>query len=332
MFIIENYTIAILFCFITMICWGSWANMQKLNSPTWRFELFYWDYVIGILLFSVLFAFTAGSHGSSGRPFIQDLQQANQSNLISAFTGGVLFNLANILLVVAISIAGMSVAFPTGIGIALILGVVVNYLARPEGNPLILFSGVILIAIAILLNANAYRRLNKNNTDFSMKGLVIAIIAGVLLGFFYKYVAVSMATNLAQPETGKLTPYTALVLFASGIFVSNFIFNSFIMYRPFTGLPIKLNVWFRGSFKDHLMGILGGVIWNIGMSFSILASGKASPAISYGLGQGATVIAAIWGIFIWKEFKNADRKTNNQLYIMLGLYVVGIGLLVAARL
>lgn len=331
MFIVENYTIAILFCFITMVCWGSWANMQKLNSKAWRFELFYWDYVIGILLFSILLAFTAGSNGNLGRPFLEDLHQADQHNLLSAFIGGVLFNLANILLVAAIAIAGMSVAFPTGIGIALILGVIVNYMARPEGNPLILFAGVILIAIAISLNANAYRSLNKNTTNFSMKGLVIAIIAGVMLGFFYKYVAVAMATDPAYPEVGKLTPYTALVAFAIGIFISNFIFNTFIMYRPFAGSPIKLSAYFKGSFKDHSMGIIGGVIWNIGMALNILAAGKASPAVSYGLGQGATVIAAIWGIFIWKEFKNADRKTNNQLYIMLGLYVVGIVLLIAAR-
>jgi glucose uptake protein len=331
MFIVENYTIAILFCFITMICWGSWANMQKLNSSSWRFELFYWDYVIGILLFSILLAFTAGSTGTLGRPFLADLNQASQDNLLSAFIGGVLFNLANILLVAAIAIAGMSVAFPTGIGIALILGVIVNYLARPEGNPIVLFSGVVLIAIAILLNANAYRSLNKNTSGFSMKGLIIAVIAGVMLGFFYKYVAVAMAADPAYPEAGKLTPYTALVLFALGIFVSNFIFNTFIMYKPFTGSPVKMSAWFKGSFKDHAMGIIGGVIWNIGMALNILAAGKASPAVSYGLGQGATVIAAIWGIFIWKEFKNADRKTNNQLYIMLGLYIIGIVLLIAAR-
>ncbi|WP_345947604.1 GRP family sugar transporter [Mucilaginibacter sp. PAMB04274] len=331
MFIVESYPIAIIFCFITMVCWGSWANMQKLNSTSWRFELFYWDYVIGIMLFSVLLAFTAGSNGDMGRHFLDDLRQADQKNLISAFTGGVLFNLANIMLVAAIAIAGMSVAFPTGIGIALILGVIVNYLARPEGNPYILFTGVMLIAAAILLNANAYKQLHKNTANFSIKGLIIAIIAGVLLGFFYKYVAVSMATNAVNPETGKLTPYTALVFFAIGIFTSNFIFNSFIMYRPFAGTPIKWNAWFKGSAKDHAMGIIGGVIWNIGMALNILAAGKASPAVSYGLGQGATVIAAIWGIFIWKEFKNAERKTNIQLYIMLGLYVFGIILLITAR-
>ncbi|MBB5438990.1 glucose uptake protein [Pedobacter sp. AK017] len=331
MFIVESYTTAILFCFITMICWGSWANMQKLNSGTWRFELFYWDYVIGILLFSILFAFTAGSMGMRGRAFIPDLAQADPANLLSAFTGGVLFNLANILLVAAIAIAGMSVAFPTGIGIALILGVVVNYLAKPEGDPRVLFSGVLLIAIAILLNANAYRRLNRKTSNFSMKGLVIAIPAGIMLGFFYKYVAVSMVSDQLNPEPGKLTPYTALVSFAVGIFVSNFIFNSFIMYKPFVGGAIPWSAWFKGSFKDHAMGIIGGVIWNLGMSLNILAAAKASPAISYGLGQGATVIAAIWGIFIWKEFKNADRRTNNQLYIMLALYVAGIALLIIAR-
>jgi glucose uptake protein len=331
MFIVESYTTAILFCFITMICWGSWANMQKLNSSSWRFELFYWDYVIGILLFSVVFAFTAGSMGAYGRSFLQDLEQADPANLLSAFTGGILFNLANILLVAAIAIAGMSVAFPTGIGIALILGVVVNYLAKPEGDPRVLFSGVLLIAIAILLNANAYRRLNKNTSNFSMKGLVIAIAAGIMLGFFYKYVAVSMVSDQLNPEPGKLTPYTALVSFAAGIFVSNFIFNSFIMFKPFEGKAIPWSAWFKGSFKDHAMGIIGGVIWNLGMSLNILAAAKASPAISYGLGQGATVIAAIWGIFIWKEFKNADRKTNNQLYLMLALYVLGIALLIIAR-
>ncbi|WP_256013916.1 GRP family sugar transporter [Desertivirga xinjiangensis] len=331
MFIVETYTIAIAFCIITMICWGSWANMQKLNSQSWRFELFYWDYVIGILFIALILAFTAGSSGSLGRPFLADLAQADSDNLGSAILGGVLFNLANILLVAAISIAGMSVAFPTGIGIALILGVIVNYLARPEGDPLILFSGVLLIAVAIVLNANAYKRLNKATSNFSMKGLIIAIIAGVLLGFFYKYVAISMAPDPAHPLAGKLTPYTALVFFAIGIFASNFFFNGFIMYKPIAGAPIKWHAWFKGSFKDHTMGIIGGAIWCLGMALNILAAGKASPAVSYGLGQGATVIAAIWGIFIWKEFKNADRSTNNQLYVMLALYVAGIILLIAAR-
>ena len=160
MFILENYSTAIVFCIVTMLCWGSWANTQKLSASTWRFELFYWDYVFGILILSLLFAFTLGSNGSSGRAFLADLQQADTSNLFSAMLGGIIFNLANILLVAAIAIAGMSVAFPVGIGIALVLGVLVNYIDKPEGNALLLFGGVALIALAILLNASAYRKLS----------------------------------------------------------------------------------------------------------------------------------------------------------------------------
>ncbi len=331
MFIIDSYSTAILFCIITMLCWGSWANTQKLTSSKWRFELFYWDYAFGILLLSLLMAFTMGSSGTSGRPFLEDLHQADNDNLMSAFTGGVVFNIANILLVSAIALAGMSVAFPVGIGIALILGVLVNYMDNPQGNATLLFGGVLLIAVAILLNANAYRQMNKDTASFSVKGLVLAIIAGIMMGFFYKYVAVSMVSDFATPEMGKLTPYTALVFFAIGIVASNFLFNGLLMRFPFKGAPLSISDYFKGSSRDHLMGILGGVIWHFGMSFNILASEKASPAIAYGLGQGATIVAAIWGIFIWKEFATASPKTYRQLYLMLLLYVLGIGLIIWAK-
>ena len=160
MFAVESYTVAIIFCIITMLCWGSWANTQKLAAGSWRFELFYWDYTIGILLFTLLFAFTLGSFGNAGRSFMNDIQQADAKNILSAFTGGVVFNLANILLVAAIAIAGMAVAFPVGIGIALVLGVIVNYIDRPEGNAVLLFSGVALIAAAIILNSVAYKKVS----------------------------------------------------------------------------------------------------------------------------------------------------------------------------
>jgi glucose uptake protein len=217
MFIIHSYSTAILLCIITMLCWGSWANTTKLSSPGWRFELFYWDYAFGILILSLIMAFTLGSRGEAGRSFLEDIKQADNANLLSAFIGGVVFNLANILLVSAIALAGMAVAFPVGIGIALILGVIVNYAGSPQGNPALLFGGVALIAVAILLNAGAYKQVNKGKSTFSAKGLVVAIIAGVLMGFFYKYVAASMAADFDVPEAGKLTPYTALVFFAVGI-------------------------------------------------------------------------------------------------------------------
>lgn len=331
MFIIENYSLAVIFCIITMLCWGSWANTQKLAASSWRFELFYWDYVIGILLFSLILAFTLGSNGENGRSFTNDFAQASRANILSAVYGGIIFNAANILLVAAIAIAGMSVAFPVGIGLALVIGVLVNYLDNPVGNKLFIFGGVILIILAILLNANAYRKMSAAKSKVSNKGLILSIVAGVLMGFFYKYVAASMFTDFNVPEAGKLSPYTAVVFFSIGILLSNFVFNSALMARPFEGSPVSYRDYFKGSMRNHFTGILGGVIWCVGMSFSIIASGKAGAAISYGLGQGATVVAALWGIFIWKEFKNAPAGTSMILNIMLLLYVFGLALLISAR-
>lgn len=313
-----------------MLCWGSWANTQKLTKDNWRFELFYWDYVIGILLTSIVFAFTLGSVGEGGRSFLDDFQQADNENIQSALLGGIIFNIANILLGAAISIAGMSVAFPVGIGLALVIGVVVNYIDYPMGNSTLLIIGVLLIVAAILLNANAYRKMS-SATSVSTKGLVLSVISGSLMGLFYKYVANSMFPDFNYPIEGKLSPYTAVVFFSVGIFASNFILNTLLMKRPFVGNPLSYSDYFVGSSRNHLMGILGGMIWCIGMSFNIIASGKAGPAISYGLGQGATIVAAIWGIFIWKEFKDAPKGTNTILNIMLLCYLIGLGLLIAAK-
>ncbi len=331
MFIIESYTSAVLFCIITMFCWGSWANTQKLAAKNWRFELFYWDYVIGILLLALIFAFTLGSNGQQGRSFLEDINQADSNNIWSAVMGGVIFNAANILLVAAIAIAGMSVAFPVGIGIALVLGVLVNYMDAPTGNATFLFSGVALIAIAIILNARAYKKMSTGNTVPSTKGLILSVVAGLLMAFFYRFVAKAMFSDFTLPEPGKLSPYTAIVFFAAGILFSNFIFNTYIMRKPFTGIPVTYTDYFKGSFRNHLTGIVGGIIWCIGMSFSIIASGKAGIAISYGLGQGATIVAAVWGIFVWKEFKDAPKVVRTSLNLMLLLYLIGIALIIYAR-
>lgn len=329
MFIIETYSTAVFLCVITMLCWGSWANTQKLTTSTWRFELFYWDYTLGILLASLLLAFTLGSTGTMGRSFLADVAQAMPEHIQSAMIGGVVFNAANILLVAAIGITGMAVAFPVGIGIALVLGVLVNYLDQPSGNPLIIFGGVGLITLAIILNAWAYGK--RSSMGMSVKGLMIAVASGCMMGLFYKYVANSMVLNFSMPEAGKLTPYTALVCFAVGILASTLVFNTIQMYRPFQGAAVGLGDYFRGSLKDHGVGILGGAIWFVGMAFSIIASEKAGTAISYGLGQGATVVAALWGIYIWKEFDGSDAKTQGMLKLMLALYILGLGLLIYAK-
>jgi glucose uptake protein len=331
MFIVTSYSTAVIFCIITMLCWGSWANTQKLAGKTWRFELFYWDYVIGIVLFSLLSAFTLGSMGSSGRSFLNDLEQADINNIASALLGGVVFNAANILLSAAIAIAGMAVAFPVGIGVALILGVLVNYFAAEKGDPVLIFSGVALIMVAIIVNAIAYRKANKAERKVSSRGLMLSLVAGLLMSFFYRFIAGAMdLENFENPAIGKMTPYTAVVIFSFGILLSNFVFNTILMKKPFEGTPTSYTQYFKGKFPTHLVGILGGLIWGLGNSFNLIAAGKAGPAISYGLGQGATMIAALWGVFIWKEFKNAPSGTNGLIAAMFLFFVAGLGLLVYA--
>ena len=331
MFIVQDYSLAILFCVVTMLCWGSWGNTQKLASKTWRYEFFYWDYVIGVLLFSVFSAFTLGSFGSEGQGFLLNLAQADMRSLGSAFLGGIIFNAANILLSAAIAICGLSVAFPVGIGLALVLGVLVNYFGAAKGEPLYIFIGVVLITVAILLNGLAYKKALVGSKKVSGKGIFISVAAGVIMAFFYRLVAASMdLDNFAEPALGKLTPYTAVFIFSLGVFVSNFLFNTIAMKRPVEGEPVSISGYFKGNTKTHLVGILGGVIWCIGQSFSMIASEKAGAAISYGLGQGATLVSALWGILIWHEFRRAPRSSDFLNAGMFVLFVIGLGFLIYA--
>ncbi len=330
MLIVESYPIAVVLCFVTMLCWGSWANTQKLASKEWRFQLFYWDYAVGVLVLSLIFSFTLGSFGSGGRSFLADLSQASGAAIWSALLGGIVFNLSNILLVAAIDIAGMAVAFPIGVGLALVLGVVINYIKLPVGDPVLLVVGVVGVVIAIVLDALAYRRL-PTDKQTTTKGILISVAAGVLMGFFFRFVVASMATDFTNPESGLLTPYTAVFVFSVGLLLSNFVWNSIVMKKPFVGEPVPYGDYFtKGSARLHMVGILGGMIWNVGMSLSIVASGAAGPSISYGLGQGATMVAAFWGVFIWKEFKDAPQGTNRLLALMFVFYIVGLGLIVFA--
>ena len=331
MYIVQSYPLAVFFCFITMLCWGSWGNTQKLAARTWRYELFYWDYVVGVLLFSLLMAFTLGSIGSEGRSFLADIAQADGRSLLSAFVGGVIFNAANLLLAAAIALTGLSVAFPVGIGIALVLGVAVNYMSAAKGDPFFIFTGVALIAAAIVMNGIAYKNARTESRSLTTKVIIISFAAGIIMAFFYRFVAASMdLSNFAAPASGKLTPYTAVAIFAAGVFLSNFLFDTLAMRHPAEGAPVKPSDYFRGDLRTHLVGLLGGAIWCLGQSFSLIASEKAGAAISYGLGQGATLVSALWGILIWKEFEGAPRisvRLNTGMFIF---FLIGLGLLIYA--
>ena len=331
MFIVNNYLLAVVLCFVTMLCWGSWANTQKLAGKTWRYELFYWDYVIGILLFSIFLGFTLGSTGDAGRSFVADLKQITPGNYASALVGGAVFNLGNILLSAAVSLAGMTVAFPLGVGIALVLGVIVNYFGAPKGDPMVLFFGVALVVVAIILNAVASGKMKRSGTSSNSKGVWIAIIAGVLMSFFYRFVAAAMdLNNFESPTPGMATPYSAFFIFAVGIFLSNIVFNTIVMRRPFEGKPVTYAAYFRGNFNTHMVGIFGGIIWGLGTALSYIAAGKAGAAISYALGQGAPMVAALWGIFVWKEFKDSPRSVNTLLTLMFIFFLSGLGAIIVS--
>lgn len=332
MVVIQSYPVAVLMCFITMLCWGSWANTQKLASREWRFQLFYWDYAVGVLLLTLFLALTMGSIGVSGRSFFKDLAQASGQAIGLALLGGIIFNLSNLLLVAAIDIAGMAVAFPLGCGLSLILGTSINYIAVPKGNPFILFLGVGAVIVAVILDALAYKRLPNQGQKTTAKGIVVSLSAGFLMGFFYRFVAASMSPDFANPEPGMLSPYTATVFFSIGLFFSNFVFNSILMAKPFVGEPVPFTDYFRkGNLRLHTVGILGGVIWAVGMTFNIVAAGPAGFAIAFGLGYGGIMVAALWGVFIWKEFRSAPAGTNKLLALMFAFYLIGLGLIIAAK-
>ena len=314
MFIVHSYLLAVVFCFITMLCWGSWGNTQKLAGKTWRYELFYWDYVVGMVLFAMLLGLTMGSIGEQGRPFIEDLMQANGRGVLSVLLGGIIFNASNILLSASVSLAGMSVAFPLGVGLALVLGVIINYIGAPKGDPMLLFIGVALIVVAIICNGIASGRMSKGGDAgaSNRKGIILSMVAGVLMSFFYRFVAAAMdLDNFEQPTAGMLTPYSAIFVFSVGVLLSNFLFNTLVMRRPFVGEPVSYKEYFKGSLSTHLVGVLGGAIWCLGTAFSYIAAGKA-------------------GAFIWKEFKGSDSKTNSLLTVMFLFFIAGLAMIVVA--
>ncbi len=337
MILVHHYSLAVTFFILTMICWGSWANTQKLAAKTWRFELFYWDMVTGLLLLATIAAFTLGSMGSEGRTFIEDLCQTDLSSIGSAMLGGIVWNLGNLLLVAAIAVAGMSVGFPIGGGIAWVLGILVNYLlvisrtGQSNDNDLMLFFGVIVIIVAIILSMLSYKRLASENKSPTLKGILLSVSAGLLIAFFYGLVVNSLDPQFVEGGGGKLTPYSGAFFFALGAFVSTFLFNPVFMAKPVQGTPVKIREYFKGSLNTHLIGVLGGCIWMIGMVVSFMSVGAAGPAISYALSNAAPVVAILWGVFAWKEFKGAPKGTNQLLLIMFVLYLIGLVLITMAK-
>jgi glucose uptake protein len=316
----QTYSVAFSFMLITMLCWGSWANTIKLCQG-YRFQLFYWDYVIGLLVGALLWGLTLGSMGVSGRAFLADLSHAGSSSILFAIAGGVVFNVANLLLVAAIDIAGLAVAFPVGIGLALVVGAISSYILAPAGNPLLLFGGIALVITAIVFDAVAYRLRETAQKTLSTRGVVISLIAGLLMGTFYPIVSKSMSVEDA------LGPYAVTFFFAIGVALCAIPFNYLLMRRPLDGSsPAVMSGFWRARGSWHLWGILGGIIWCTGAVLNFVASRAhiVGPAVSYSIGQGATMISAAWGVFIWHEFATAPRRSRNFLTWMFVFFLCGL--------
>ena len=342
MFYVSNYTFAVVLCVVCMFCWGSWGNTQKLvGNKSWRYELFYWDYVVGLLLFSAAMGLTLGSWGENAQwGFIANLKASFGEAWLWPLLAGVVFNLSNILLSAAIAVAGMSVAFPVGVGLALVGGTVFNYVFAPAGKPLgLIVAGLGLIVVSIVCNALAFKakagsRATEGSAGRTGKGLALATFAGLLMMWFSPLVnkVIDNTFTAAAPAAGKMTAYTAFFVFAIGIFLSNFIWNTLAMRKPVQGEPIRDGAkrYFAGSFPTHLVGALGGCIWGLGTLLSFVTAGAASPAIAYALGQGATLVSALWGILIWKEFKGAPKSAAVLNFAMFVLFVAGLAVLIKA--
>jgi len=319
MYIPSLYSVALFLMILTMLCWGSWANTQKL-AKGWRFELFYWDYVFGIVLVALLAGFTMGNTDpASADSFMANLRAADAQHIWLALVGGVVFNVANILLVAAIAIAGLSVAFPIGIGLALVIGSVLNYIITPKGNPVLLFGGIALVIVAIILDALAYRKLVKD-LSVSKKGILLSVLCGIGMGLFYPFVA--------KATTGEhhLGPYSVAFVFSIGVLVCTIPVNYIFMRKPITGAPVAMGDYFRGSGAFHFWGILGGAIWGVGMISNFVASyaQMVGPAAAYALGQGATMVSAIWGVFVWREFAGAPPAARRLVGLMFLFFLIGL--------
>jgi len=349
-----TYGIALLLIVFTMLCWGSWANTFKLAGK-WRFELFYYDYAVGVLILATIAALTFGSMGDSSLTFVDNMMVAGNRKIAFGLAAGVVFNLANMLLVAAIAVAGMAVAFPVGIGLALVVGVVWNYLLNPQANPMLLGIGVAIVLAAIVVDAIAYQqhmahkaldaealtaqtapadRKVKRKKKSGAKGIVLSLISGVLMGSFYPLVEIGKAGG----DVGfGLGPYSIAFVFAIGVFLSTFVFNLYFLNLPIQGKPIAMTAYFKGTAKQHLLGIAGGLVWCAGTiaNFAAASSPKevqVGPAVSYAIGQGATMVSALWGLIVWKEFAGARQNVRILLALMLILFVAGLALISIAPL
>jgi glucose uptake protein len=324
MFTPPNLTVALLMMITSAVCWGSWANTYK-GVKNYRFELFYWDYAIGIFLISLILALTMGSSGHDASSFLNNVKSADTSNIVSTMIGGAIFNLANLLLVAAIDMAGLAVAFPVSIGIALVVGTVLSYILQPKGNMLLLMTGVACALIAVILDGKAYGSMARAGRAVSRKSIVLCIVSGVLMGLWNPFVAYGATRG------NPLTPYSSVVFLTLGALLSCFVWNLYFMKRPLVGEPVSLSGFFGGPPSGHLLGLFGGFVWGVGTVFNVVAGNMTGYARSYAIGQSAPMVAALWGLLVWKEFAGSGARAKVFVTLMFVFYALAIFLVAHAN-
>jgi glucose uptake protein len=322
MYLPGNFSSALLLTILSAVFWGSWANTYK-GTKQYPFELFYWDYILGVVLCTFVFAFTLGSHGSTGESFVENLHAADPANLLYALVAGAVFNVANLLLVAAVDIAGLAIAFPISIGIAVVEGVVLSYAIQPKGNVVFLACGIAFAFAAVLFNARGYRTLTAKAAA-SRVGIVVSVVSGVLMGGFAPFV------TRAMTHGHSLTCYSVAALFGVGALLCSFVANVYFMKHPIRGAPVTFSGYWQAGARNHLLGLLGGIAWGIGGCFNFIAAGFVGVPISYAIGQSAPLIAASWGVFVWHEFENAPRRAWVSLLWMFALYIAAVSLIALA--
>lgn len=317
MFAPDTFALAMLMMIASATCWGSWANTYKLTKG-YRFELFYWDYAIGIFLISLVYAFTLGSTDDGPTSFLNNVRAADTSNIVFALIGGAIFNVANLLLVAGIEMAGLAIAFPLSIGIALVVGVVLSYALQPKGDALLLAIGVALAILAVILDGKAYSALKAGSPAISRRSIVVCVISGLLMGAFAPFV--TRALTYGTP----LTAYSIAVFFTLGALLCCFVVNVYFMRHPLVGDPVDFSGYLKARPADHLLGVFGGFVWGTGTVFNFVAAGFVGVAIAYAIGQSAPMVAALWGVFVWKEFRGANQQAKGYLAGMFVSYLLAL--------
>ena len=349
MFLPSTYLAALVLLIFSMVCWGSWASTLK-SLGRWRFELFYYDFSLGVVFCAVVAAFTLGSLRTQEPTFQDDLLlYGSYHNMAYTAGAGMIFNLANLMLIGAISVSGMAVALPIGLGLAAVIGLVMNYVASPPANPVLLFSGAFLVLLGIVLNAASYRahvnaqraaarksaptapRSPGTRLPKAGKGIALSVAGGILMALFYPVLALG-----TTGESG-VGPYGTALFFSGGVLLSTILYTPFFLNFPVQGKPLEFSAYFKGTRREHFVGFLGGVVWMAGEVASLTAARapaavQVEPNVSYALGQGAILVSAVWGLLVWREFPGATVRLKALLAATFILFAAGLTMVAIAPL